>query len=188
MYKLFIREINNVWYTVVLGDDDRIATCSFSCIGRKNAIANILSSLPKDASFTEVESGEMTMEVIQNMHRIYEGKIMEHEFKLDMDRIPQFTKKVLLITYMIPHGFVTTYGGIAEALGKKGAARAVGNAEATNPYAPIVPCHRVVGSDRGLGGYGGGLDIKRELLIREGVTFEGNRVSTRNLWMPNSVY
>ncbi len=60
---------------------------------------------------------------------------------------------------------MTSYGAIAEAAG--GASRAVGNIMAANPFAPLVPCHRVVRSDCTLGGYGGGLDVKLEILKRE---------------------
>ncbi len=113
---------------------------------------------------------------------IYEGKPADNKFSLNMDRLPLFTRKVLLLTFKIPRGYVATYGGIAEALGDKSAARAVGNVEAANPFSPIVPCHRVVASNLGLGGYGGGLDVKRALLKREGVTLTGDRVSSEHLW------
>ena len=66
----------------------------------------------------------------------------------------------------VPVGYVTTYGAISEAVG--GGPRAVGNIMASNPFAPIVPCHRVIKSDFGLGGYGlGGLKVKAELLAKE---------------------
>jgi O-6-methylguanine DNA methyltransferase len=65
----------------------------------------------------------------------------------------------------IPIGYVTSYGSIAKAVG--GGPRAVGNIMASNPFAPIVPCHRVVKADFKLGGYGFGLKAKAQLLIRE---------------------
>ena len=61
-----------------------------------------------------------------------------------------------------------TYGEVARALGRPGAARAVGAAMARNPYPPVIPCHRVVGADGTLQGYGGGLDMKAHLLRMEG--------------------
>jgi len=66
---------------------------------------------------------------------------------------------------LIPVGYATSYGSISKAAG--GSPRAVGNVMAANPFAPIVPCHRVVSSDFTLGGYGGGLTAKLEFLIRE---------------------
>src|SRR3989304_5460997 len=76
-----------------------------------------------------------------------------------------FAEEVLAAASLIPMGYVTSYGAIAKAAG--GSPRAVGNVMACNPFAPIVPCHRVVGSDFGLGGYGGGFRVKREFLVRE---------------------
>jgi methylated-DNA-[protein]-cysteine S-methyltransferase len=68
----------------------------------------------------------------------------------------------------IPYGETRSYGAIAQLLGDKRLARAVGSANGRNPLAIIVPCHRVIGSDGSLTGYAGGLDRKRELLSREG--------------------
>src|SRR5215813_2986652 len=89
-----------------------------------------------------------------------------------------FNQKVWALTARIPKGKVTTYAAIARELGTKGY-RAVGNALNRNPYAPEVPCHRVVGSDRRLTGFAGGLAKKRELLTQEGVQVTGQRVDSR---------
>jgi methylated-DNA-[protein]-cysteine S-methyltransferase len=80
-----------------------------------------------------------------------------------------FNQKVWAMTARIPEGKVVRYGDIARALNCT-AYRAVGNALNKNPYAPGVPCHRVVGSDGSLTGFAGGLEKKCELLKREGLT------------------
>jgi len=80
-----------------------------------------------------------------------------------------FNKKVWQALKRIPKGKVTTYGELARYLGKPKAGRAVGNACGKNPNAPAVPCHRVVKSDGGLGGYAGGTNKKIKLLKKEGV-------------------
>lgn len=67
----------------------------------------------------------------------------------------------------IAPGTTMTYAEVAAAVGRPGAARAVGAAMAANPFAPVIPCHRVVGADGGLRGYGGGLPMKRALLAME---------------------
>ena len=74
----------------------------------------------------------------------------------------------------VPAGKVVTYRALAKKAGSPGAGRAVGQAMAANPLAPIIPCHRVVRSDGSLGGYSaeGGLALKRLLLEREGVSFD----------------
>lgn len=76
----------------------------------------------------------------------------------------------------IPRGRICTYGEIARALKKPGAARAVGNACNANPHAPKVPCHRVVASDGTLGGYAGGLKKKMWLLKREGIAVSNGKI------------
>jgi methylated-DNA-[protein]-cysteine S-methyltransferase len=70
----------------------------------------------------------------------------------------------------IPYGETTTYGAIAAALSRPGQARAVGAAVGANPVGIIIPCHRVIGANGSLTGFGGGLDNKAALLAREGVT------------------
>lgn len=86
-----------------------------------------------------------------------------------------FNQKVWALTVRIPRGKVTTYRHIARKMGTC-AYRAVGQALHNNPYAPQVPCHRVVGSDRSLTGFAGGISKKRAMLKREGVTFTDNKV------------
>ena len=89
-----------------------------------------------------------------------------------------FNQRVWALTARIPAGAVVTYGDIAAALGSKGC-RAVGNALNKNPYAPGVPCHRVVGSDGRLTGFAGGLPKKEQMLAAEGVRVTGGRAELR---------
>lgn len=86
-----------------------------------------------------------------------------------------FNEKVWALTARIPRGKVMTYAQIAHQLKSKGY-RAVGNALNKNPYAPTVPCHRVVGSDGSLTGFAAGLEKKRKLLRSEGIPFTGEKV------------
>ena len=86
-----------------------------------------------------------------------------------------FNEKVWALTARIPAGKVVTYGDIARELGTK-AYRAVGNALNRNPYAPAVPCHRVVGADGGLTGFASGVGRKRQMLLKEGVRMVGRKV------------
>lgn len=96
-------------------------------------------------------------------------------FPLDvaaMKTRPPFQQAVLRAEHAIPRGSVSTYGLIAGHLGDGKAARAVGNALATNPFPLIVPCHRAVRSGGGLGGFQGGPAMKRALLEWEGIRFD----------------
>ena len=92
-----------------------------------------------------------------------------------------FNQKVWALTARIPKGKVTTYAEIARALDTK-AYRAVGNALNKNPYAPTVPCHRVVGSTGALTGFAGGLAKKKALLIQEGIELKNDRVEVSDFF------
>jgi methylated-DNA-[protein]-cysteine S-methyltransferase len=96
-------------------------------------------------------------------------------FSLDMvtlEMCSPFQTGVLHAEHQIPRGNISTYKLIAEYLGNDKGARAVGNALANNPFPIIVPCHRAIRSDGHLGGFQGGLDMKRALLENEGITFD----------------
>ncbi len=97
---------------------------------------------------------------------------------LDLEDRPAWDREVLAVVRAIPHGETRSYGDIARAIGRPGAARAVGGAVGRNPVGYVIPCHRVIAADGTLGGYGGGwwgdqerlLDLKAELLAQEGLT------------------
>ncbi len=91
---------------------------------------------------------------------------------LDFSNMSSFQEKVLRMEHRVPYGRVTTYGRLAEQTGKPGAARAVGNMLARNPFPLIIPCHRAVRSDGSIGGFQGGTHLKRKLLEQEGIGFD----------------
>jgi methylated-DNA-[protein]-cysteine S-methyltransferase len=104
---------------------------------------------------------------------LFEGA--EIEFSLDVAELSlcsEFQQLVLRAEHRIPRGSVSTYQLIANHLGRRNGARAVGNALAKNPFPLIVPCHRAIRSDRRPGGYQGGLKMKRALLEMEGISFD----------------
>jgi methylated-DNA-[protein]-cysteine S-methyltransferase len=91
--------------------------------------------------------------------------------KIDRELVYSLTKQV-------PKGMVTSYGGLAAAIGRPRAARAIGSIMHVNPYAPVVPCHRVVHKDGRIGGFGDrrGVTKKIELLAAEGITVRSGRI------------
>jgi methylated-DNA-[protein]-cysteine S-methyltransferase len=89
-----------------------------------------------------------------------------------MDLCSGFQQDVLRAEHRIPRGAVATYQGIAQHVGSPAGARAVGNALANNPFPIIVPCHRAIRADGTLGGYQGGITMKRALLEMEGIAFD----------------
>ena len=115
----------------------------------------------------EAERNERKLAPMQRQIDEYDaGKRREFNLERDADG-PEFHQQVWDALMEIPYGETTSYGALAKKLGVPGAARAVGVANAQNPIGLIVPCHRVIGSDGSLTGYGGGLPLKRALLEHE---------------------
>jgi methylated-DNA-[protein]-cysteine S-methyltransferase len=104
---------------------------------------------------------------IGQLGEYFAGERTTFDLALDPRGTP-FELRVWRALLEIPYGTTTTYGELARALGTPRGARAVGLANGRNPLAIVVPCHRVIGSDGGLTGYGGGLDRKQALLALEG--------------------
>ena len=105
-------------------------------------------------------------EAREQLEQYFDGT--RREFDVELDLIGnQFELRVWNALLEIPYGETASYGQIATALGEPAAARAVGLANARNPVALIVPCHRVIGADGSLTGYGGGLERKQFLLDLE---------------------
>ena len=100
------------------------------------------------------------------LEQYFAGKRTEFELDVELDGTP-FERRVWDEVRAIPYGQTATYAEIARRVGRPGASRAVGRANARNPVAVIVPCHRVVGSDGSLTGYAGGIEMKRALLDLE---------------------
>jgi O-6-methylguanine DNA methyltransferase len=96
----------------------------------------------------------------------FEGGLREFTVPLDLRGSP-FQVRVWRAVHRIPYGEVRSYAAVAAAIGSPRAVRAVGAANGTNPVPIVVPCHRVVGSNGALTGYGGGLDLKGQLLHLE---------------------
>jgi methylated-DNA-[protein]-cysteine S-methyltransferase len=105
--------------------------------------------------------------VIQEYLNYFEGQQVEFVDSLDLENHTSFECAVWKATHSIPYGKTKSYAEIARQIGKPSAPRAVGQALGKNPLPIIVPCHRVVASDGKLGGFGGGLPMKRYLLKLE---------------------
>ncbi|MFO7950277.1 MAG: MGMT family protein [Candidatus Fermentibacteraceae bacterium] len=123
-------------------------------------------------------------ELCGSIRRMLEGCAVEPATGLlDLGSCSRFQRRVLEAECRVPRGRVISYGGLAEAAGHTGAARAVGRALAANPFPLVIPCHRTVRADGGLGGYRGGVDMKRTLLDMEGVRLSASGRIPRMLFV-----
>lgn len=116
--------------------------------------------------------------VIADALRAYLGGVLDALREVPVHAAgSHFQQQVWQALRRIPAGEAWTYGELAEAVGRPGAARAVGLANAANPVAIVIPCHRVIGHDGQLTGYAGGLERKRWLLAHEGAQWQEARLT-----------
>jgi methylated-DNA-[protein]-cysteine S-methyltransferase len=119
---------------------------------------------PNTSAWTRAE--EPFADATRQLEQYFAGERREFELVLE-PRGRSFDLSVWRLLADIPYGETRSYGQLARALGRPDRARAVGGANARNPLAIILPCHRVIGADGSLTGYGGGLECKRALLELE---------------------
>lgn len=113
------------------------------------------------------ESRDAIAHVITQLNQYFAKEREEFELQLEPEGT-DFQRLVWSCLREIPYGICRSYGQIAEAAGNPKAVRAVGSANNKNPIPIVIPCHRVIGSDGSMVGYGGGLEIKHQLLVHEG--------------------
>ena len=105
--------------------------------------------------------------VEEQLQAFFRGDLQVFDLPLDLGGVTAFQRAVLLACARVPYGQVVSYGELARRAGFPGAARAVGQVMARNPLPLVIPCHRVIGSDGRLTGFGGGLALKELLLAME---------------------
>ena len=127
---------------------------------------NFLKELKKRVAGEVVKSPRMNEKVLFQLKQYVGGRLKRFDCRLDLQGTP-FQRKVWKALLRIPYGRTRSYQDIARAIGHPKAFRAVGNANGSNPVSIIAPCHRVIESNGGLGGYGHGLKFKKRLLAFE---------------------
>lgn len=118
------------------------------------------------AGAVAVQGAEMLQQALGQLQAYFAGQRRTFDLPLDLYGSP-FQQAVWRLLLEIPYGETRSYAHLAAALGRPHAARAVGQANGANPLPIVVPCHRVIQADGSLGGYGGGLPLKRALLELE---------------------
>jgi methylated-DNA-[protein]-cysteine S-methyltransferase len=132
----------------------------------------VLGGLEERFGSAPTESAEAMADTSRELHEYFAGERDEFTMPLDFALTSGFDRRACEAMARIGYGETITYAELAERAGNRRAARAAGHACATNPIAIVVPCHRVLGSNGSLHGYGGGLDMKRYLLRLEGVLLD----------------
>ncbi|WP_406471934.1 methylated-DNA--[protein]-cysteine S-methyltransferase [Streptomyces sp. NBC_01615] len=145
--------IDSPYGPLTLVADDGVL-CGLYMVGQRHR--------PQEENFGERDD-TLFDEAEAQLKAYFAGELKEFTLELRMAGTP-FQRSVWDQLRQIPYGETRTYGELAEALGNVGASRAVGLANGKNPVGIIVPCHRVVGANGSLTGYGGGLDRKKRLL------------------------
>jgi methylated-DNA-[protein]-cysteine S-methyltransferase len=136
---------------------------------RKATLERLRSRFPQAEETTR--TSPEARRAVDGITRLLGGnKVDLTAVQLDLDGVPEFYRKVYAAARRIRPGETRSYGEVATKLGKPGAARAVGQALGRNPFAILVPCHRVLGADGGLRGFSanGGVTTKKRLLTIEG--------------------
>jgi O-6-methylguanine DNA methyltransferase len=182
---LSTKEHDGTWFGVLMGNQDKLLASSFS-ISRKNLVKHLRADapgkpIPKFTNESKVALNEMI--------DLYEGRRTINKVRLDWEGVSEFERSVCQVMKEIPKGRVASYGMIAKRI--RSGPRAVGTGVARNPWPLFVPCHRVVPASLEIGNYsiGGtlsdyGCAVKRDLLEREGVPIEGDRIASKALWAP----
>jgi len=168
---LYTKNDNDVWFGVAC-DEKRIFATNFG-FSQEAVLQGLIGNMPSNVSFQCLEKlSPLAEHVLDSLKGIYHGKEVSERIPLATEHLSKYFRNVIEVVSLIPLGYASSYGSVAKIAG--GSARAVGRVMAMNPFAPIVPCHRVVGSDYTLGGYGGGLETKLAFLRREkrGYTLE----------------
>ena len=148
-----------IW--VAVSDDGLVAV---EVSADQEALNSELSRLGYDQ--IEIDQQKIAA-ALREIREYLDGERKAFDMQIDWSVLTPFQERALRATYEIPYGGVKTYGEIAQQLGNPRGARAVGRAEATNPMPLVIPCHRVIGSDGGLHGYGAGEGLKTKAWLLE---------------------
>jgi len=164
MIDLYVQKVEDLWCGAAL-ESDKIFTTTFA-FSEKNAFESLLKELPYNMDFQAAQKrNALADEIVRAIKAVYDGRDFSFSFRFAMEHLSEYYQRVLKLTSLIPTGYVTIYSALAKAAG--GSPRSVGRVMATNPFAPLVPCHRVVTTNMTLGGYGGGLKTKWNILQKE---------------------
>ncbi|WP_433888768.1 methylated-DNA--[protein]-cysteine S-methyltransferase [Streptomyces sp. CA-111067] len=172
-----LAHVTNAYWTVldtpigpllVAGTDQGLVLVGFRA--EEAVAARALESMGRRLGCIPERDPAALAPVTEQLEAYFAGTLKEFTLDLDWSLTTGFNRRVLReLAAGVRYGAVVGYQDLADRVGEPDAARAVGSAMGSNPLPVVVPCHRVIESDGGIGGFGGGLEIKRQLLALEGV-------------------
>ena len=153
---------------LIAGNGNRLVAIKFGVDERR--LADALTDLHHElhGAFELVRNDRAVAGMMKQVRDYLAGKRTTFDLEFDLSWVTPFRRDVLLACAAVPRGQVASYADLAARVGRPRAARAVGNTMRTNPIPIVIPCHRIVASGGGIGGFGGGLAMKRQLLAIEG--------------------
>lgn len=155
MVDVWVEKVDDLWYGVAFCDEALVASATGAA--EEETASSVVSGLRRRLACRRIDDPpSYARRVVRMLADIEAGNEGGKRFTLSHDHVPEPLRSVLYVSSAIPLGYVTTYGNIAHLAHTP--ARVVGRVMATNPLYPIVPCHRVVGADFALVGYGGRQD------------------------------
>jgi len=149
------------WMAIV-GSERGLASISLPYKSAREALES-LGKIVETAAFSPERFRDLTRCLIA----YFNGHKVSFTDELDLSEATQFQRKVWQVARLIPYGETRSYGWLADKVAKPGAGRAIGQAMSKNRLPIIIPCHRVIAGDGSLGGFSGGLDMKKRLLHLE---------------------
>jgi len=152
MINVYVRERDNIWIGLACTEEEIISTALSH--SKESALKSLLRCLPPKANYQISEKPtDFAEKIIQASRDVHFGGPPFTDFALAIEHLPEPLATVLKVAASIPIGYVASYGGIAKIANTE--PKTVGKIMASNPLYPIVQCHRVVGTDYSLVGYGG---------------------------------
>ena len=166
-YTLFETELG--WMGLVA------STAGVRCIVLPRPSQEVVFQLIMEGFPEDIGDASFFGDLPERLKRFFEGELVSFDDELDLAHATMFRRAVWEANRSIPYGETRSYSWVAQYIGKPQALRAVGQALAHNPVPIVVPCHRVVNKNGNLGGFGGGLDMKKRLLEIEALPRKGNQ-------------
>jgi methylated-DNA-[protein]-cysteine S-methyltransferase len=151
-------------------EDGAVCACTLPLRSRNEALEEIMARGAREPA-DPLEVGGL----LERLRRYAEGEAVDLSDGARIATGTPFQRDVWKVLTEIPRGETRSYAWVAQRIGRPRAARAVGQAVGSNPLPLLVPCHRVLASDGSLGGFGGGLEMKKRLLRLEGAQVSGSR-------------